>query len=73
VKITIVTLYRGRTAETYVNAVAGSLTFEQRAALTDRFDVRESEDDEDDDTLGFVEVEVGSFSSLTEVLQAFPD
>lgn len=71
-KVTIVTLYRGRTAEIYVAAVLGSVPDEERRRITEAFVVEEDEEDDDSDTIGFQEVEAVPPGELSEVLQAFP-
>jgi hypothetical protein len=68
-KVTIVTVYRGETAETYVGAVLGSVSAEEREAMADAFEV----DEDEEDTIGFQEVELAEEPrELAEVLQAFP-
>lgn len=72
--ITIVTLYRGHSAETYVAAVKGELTPEQKRGFIDRFQVNEAKDDDDEDTMGFAVVELHEQPEhLTTVMQAFPE
>lgn len=73
-RITVVTIYRGATAETYVGAVVGSVSPEDRARLTDAFDVNVDEDDDEHDTIGFRELEaVATPDDLEEVVSAFFD
>jgi hypothetical protein len=50
-KITVVTLYRGDTADHYVGAVAGSLTHAQRLVVAKRLDAKFGEEDENDERL----------------------
>lgn len=65
-KITIVTLYRGKMAEHYVGGVEGSLTDEQRHELADRFEAHyhsrnegdEEDSDEEEDYMCFREVDL---------------
>jgi hypothetical protein len=74
-KVTIVTIYRGATAETYVGAVLGSVTDEGRRRIAAAFGVNEDEGDEGDedhDTIGFQEADAVPPEGLSEVLQAFP-
>lgn len=72
VRVTIVTIYRGGTAETYVAAVLGSVSAEERGRLTEAFGVNTDEDDDEHDTIGFQEVDAVAPGELSEVLQAFP-
>lgn len=70
-KVTIVTVYRGRTAETYVGAVRGSVSAEGRKVLEGAFEIDRDGDEPDD--IGFQEVELADGpGGLAEVLQAFP-
>lgn len=68
-KVTIVTVYRGKTAETYVGAVRGPISDEDCEAMADAFKV----DEDEEDAIGFQEVELAEEPrELPEVLQAFP-
>lgn len=70
-KVTIVTLYRGKTAETYVGAVEGCVSEQARKNLALAFDI--DRDDDEPDDIGFQEVELAERpGQLAEVLQAFP-
>ncbi len=72
-KITVVTLYRGKSVETYVGAVAGELSDAEREAVRARLGVEDDESVDDPDMIGFQVVEVAaSADALTEVLHAFP-
>jgi hypothetical protein len=70
-KITVVTLYRGDTADYYVGAVAGSLTNKQRLAVAERFNAKfgcEEEDDDEERRVYFREVDMAeSVNDLTRV------
>jgi len=69
-KVTIVTLYRGETADTYVGAIRGSVSAKDRARVSRGLKVRKSCDE---DEIGFQEVELADEpGELAEVLQAFP-
>ncbi len=74
-KITVVTLYRGRTTETLVGAFRGTATAGQREALTERLDVRDSPESMDDpDTIGFAPVVLADgVESLPALQRAYPD
>lgn len=70
-KVTIVTVFRGRTAETYVGAVRGSMSAEDRERMTRGFAI--DRDDDEPDDIGFQEMELADEpGELAEVLQAFP-
>ena len=67
-KITIMTLYRGRSCETYVAAVEGAVTKEREAELAGQLNLA-TEDGEALDTLGFQEVELHDGT----LMNAFPE
>lgn len=68
--ITVVTLYRGESSETYVGIVSGSLGPEERKAVADGLDV----DREAGDDIGFVEMAAApSAGDLKTLANAFGD
>lgn len=66
-KVTVVTLYRGESAETYVGVVAGSLGPEARQAVADGLGV----DREAGDDIGFVETDAVPAGDLRTLSNAF--
>jgi hypothetical protein len=73
-KVTIITVYRANSADTYTAVVEGELTAEQRTDLASRLDLRSYEDDEmSDDIAGFVTLDVVKPEDLTKIHAAFPD
>ena len=74
-KITIVTLYRGETADHYVGAVQGSLTHDQRLEVAKGLDAEYGveEDDEDGRYVYFRETEVVATLAELKVVQNIDD
>jgi len=63
-KVTIVTLYRGESALTYVGCVEGTLTAKEKKACADRFKLK------GDDCIGFVVTETKPKDAFSEVKNA---
>lgn len=64
--VTIVTLYRGHSCETYVGVVEGHLTWEQQKEIANQLEL-ETEDGEALDTLGFTTMAVVPMPDATMV------
>jgi len=67
-QVTVITIYRGQTAESYVGVVPGTLTEEQKTKLHDDFSVRDGDTDEDPDNIFFRTLEMTPAEDLKEVL-----
>lgn len=71
--VTVVTIERGATADTYVGVVLGAVDEAGRRRIAEAFDVNEDEEDDDRDTLGFQTVmPARRADDLNSVLQAYP-
>lgn len=72
-RITIITLYRGESADTYVTAVKGEVTEEQEKKIAKDLCLK-TEDDEALDQVGFQQIELlDSPNEVHNLLNAFPD
>jgi len=71
-KVTIITLYRGSMAGTFVAVVEGDLTKEQEQEVAKSI-VLETEDGEASDILGFCTMDVVPLRNHPDLLNAFPD
>lgn len=71
--VTVVTLYRGQSCETYVAAIEGETTWEQERKIAQGLNLK-TEDGEALDSVGFslVDVRPGTASFLT-FFNAFPE